>query len=155
MPIRRRFLIAGLGAFLIMADAARSAEDGSARPPTLPPGVSPTLYAIAVPPGREPTLAQVALGEKLFNDLRLSVDNSVSCATCHVPADGFVDHKPTSEGVRGQRGMRNAPTVLNAMFHETLFWDGRAGSLEAQAKLPILNPIEMGQKSPDDVVAKV
>jgi cytochrome c peroxidase len=79
----------------------------------------------------------------------------VSCATCHVPAQGFVDHKTTSEGIRNQRGQRNSPTVLNAMFNATQFWDGRAATLEDQAKLPILNPIEMGQPSPEAVVAAV
>src|SRR6267142_1159965 len=126
-------------------------------PPKLPLGVSPVLYRLSVAPGSEPTPEKVALGEKLFNDKRLSVNDAVSCATCHDPARGFVDHKPHSEGVGApkERTQRNSPTVLNAMFNATQFWDGRAPSLEEQAKLPILNPIEMGQKSPDDVVAKV
>src|SRR5205085_3208266 len=86
-----------------------------------------------------------------------SVNDAVSCATCHDPQKGFVDHKPLAEGVAApkERTKRNSPTVLNAMFNATQFWDGRAPSLEEQAKLPILNPIEMGQKTPDDVVAKV
>ncbi len=124
-------------------------------PKDLPLGVSPVLYAISVPADRVPTAAQIALGDKLFNDKRLSADDSTSCATCHDPKAGFVDHKNTSEGIRKQKGQRNAPTVLNAMFNATQFWDGRAATLEAQAKLPILNPVEMGQKSPEDVVAKV
>jgi cytochrome c peroxidase len=133
-------------------------EQAPALKPALPLGISPAAYAIAVPPGREPTAQLAALGEKLFNDKRLSVDDTVACATCHDPAKGFTDHrdnKPVSAGVQGQRGQRNAPTVLNAMFQATQFWDGRAHTLEDQAKLPILNPVEMGQKSPDDVVAKV
>jgi len=124
-------------------------------PKDLPLGVSPVLYAISVPADRVPTAAQIALGDKLFNDKRLSADDSTSCATCHDPKAGFVDHKNTSEGIKKQKGQRNAPTVLNAMFNATQFWDGRAATLEAQAKLPILNPIEMGQRSPEDVVAKV
>jgi cytochrome c peroxidase len=124
-------------------------------PRDLPLGVSPTLYAISVPPERVPTPAQIALGDKLFNDKRLSLDDSVSCATCHDPKAGFVDHKPTSEGIKKLKGQRNSPTVLNAMFNATQFWDGRSATLEAQAKLPILNPIEMGMKSPEDVVAKL
>ncbi|MGQ0446521.1 MAG: cytochrome-c peroxidase, partial [Beijerinckiaceae bacterium] len=124
----------------------------------LPPGISPQLYALAVPPGREPTAQLAALGEKLFKDKRLSVDDTVACETCHDPAKGFTDHRgnrATSAGVQDQSGQRNAPTVLNAMFQASQFWDGRAPTLEDQAKLPILNPIEMGQKSPGDVVAKV
>jgi cytochrome c peroxidase len=97
----------------------------------------------------------VALGEKLFNDKRLSLDDSVSCATCHDPAKGFVDGKDRSVGIKNQKGMRNSPTVLNAMFNASQFWDGRAAMLEDQAKLPILNPIEMGMPSPEAVVAKV
>jgi cytochrome c peroxidase len=126
--------------------------------PALPLGISPALFAIAVPQGHEPTAQLAALGEKLFNDKRLSVDDTVACATCHDAAKGFTDHrdnKATSAGVKGQRGQRNAPTVLNAMFQASQFWDGRARTLEDQAKLPVLNPVEMGQKSPDDVVAKV
>jgi cytochrome c peroxidase len=126
--------------------------------PALPAGISSQIYALAVPPGREPTVQLVALGEKLFNDKRLSVDDSVACATCHDPKQGFTDHRgnaPTSAGVQNQHGQRNAPTVLNAMFQASQFWDGRSATLEDQAKLPILNPVEMGQKSPTDVVAKV
>jgi cytochrome c peroxidase len=124
-------------------------------PKDLPIGVSPMLYAIAVPPDKVPTPELAALGDKLFDDPRLSADDSTSCKTCHDPKAGFVDHKVTSEGIGKQKGHRNAPTILNAMFAPTQFWDGRAPTLEAQAKLPILNPIEMGQKSPEDVVAKL
>jgi cytochrome c peroxidase len=124
-------------------------------PKDLPLGVSATLYAISVPKDRAPTPDLVALGDKLFDDKRLSADDSTACKTCHDPKAGFVDHKPTSEGIGKQKGQRNAPTILNAMFNATQFWDGRAATLEAQAKLPILNPIEMGQKSPEDVVAKL
>jgi cytochrome c peroxidase len=97
----------------------------------------------------------VALGDKLFNDKRLSADDSVSCATCHDPAKAFADGKAQAVGIKNQVGQRNSPTVLNALFQATQFWDGRAGTLEDQAKLPILNPIEMGMASPDAVVAKV
>jgi cytochrome c peroxidase len=137
---------------LVLVSAAAAAP-----PAKLPRGVSAVLWEIAVPSGGEPTPDKVALGEKLFNDKRLSVNDGVSCATCHDPRTGFVDHKPLAEGVAApkQRTQRNSPTVLNAMFNATQFWDGRAPTLEEQAKLPILNPIEMGQKSPDDVVAKV
>src|SRR5437867_3986862 len=126
-------------------------------PPKLPPGVSTVLYELAVTPGAEPTPDKVALGDKLFNDKRLSSNDAVACATCHEPGKGFVDQKPLPDGVAApkERPQRNSPTVVNAMFNATQFWDGRAPTLEEQAKLPILNPIEMGQKSPDDVVAKV
>ncbi|HYH98607.1 cytochrome-c peroxidase [Hyalangium sp.] len=113
------------------------------------------LWRISVPAGAEPTPEKVLLGEKLFNDQRLSVDDTVSCSTCHEPRKGFVDGKALSTGIKGQQVTRNSPTVLNAMFNATQFWDGRAGTLEDQAKLPILNPREMGMPSPEAVVTKV
>ncbi|MBV9946944.1 MAG: cytochrome-c peroxidase, partial [Myxococcales bacterium] len=75
----------------------------------------------------------------------LSRDGTVACATCHDVSRGSGDRRSTSEGIRDQVGKRNAPTTLNALFYTTMFWDGRANSLEDQAKLPIVNPIEMGQ----------
>ncbi len=146
------------GAALLLCGAAlaQPVSNGPKElPKQLPPGVSSVLLGLSVQKGAEPSAEKVALGEKLFNDQRLSADDSVSCATCHVPAKGFVDGKPVSEGVKQQKGTRNSPTVLNAMFNATQFWDGRAATLEEQAKLPILNPVEMGMKDGDAVVAKV
>ena len=116
------------------------------------------LYALTVAPGQEPTAQLAALGDKLFDDKRLSVDDTVACKTCHDPTKGFTDHRgnsATSAGVQDKHGQRNAPTILNAMFQASQFWDGRSPTLEEQAKLPILNPVEMGQRTPEDVVAKV
>jgi cytochrome c peroxidase len=123
----------------------------------LPIGVSRVLWELSVPPEAAPTAEKIALGEKLFNDVRLSANDKVSCATCHDPAKGFTDHKPLAEGIAApkEKTKRHSPTVLNAMFNATQFWDGRAPTLEEQAKLPILNPIEMGQKSGEDVMKKV
>jgi len=155
MPIRNGFSLVALALATSAGICALYAAEGGWKPPKLPSGVSPTLYELAVPTGREPTDKKVALGETLFIDKRLSIDNTVSCSTCHEPLKGFVDHKITSEGVGGQHGARNSPTVLNALFQASMFWDGRAATLEDQAKLPVLNPVEMGQKSPEDVVAKL
>jgi cytochrome c peroxidase len=155
------FLIVGafLAPFLVVAHYRQGehlAVAATAAPaPKLPIGVSEVLYAISVPPRVAPTPERIRLGEKLFLDRRLSADDSVSCSTCHDPAKGFTDHRPQSQGIRKQVGQRNSPTVLNAMFNASQFWDGRAASLEEQAKLPILNPIEMGMKSPAEVVAKL
>jgi len=91
----------------------------------------------------------------MFFDVRLSKDETVSCATCHDPELAFTDGKPVSEGIRGLTGTRSAPTILNAMFSSTQFWDGRVDSLEAQAKLPLINPVEMGMDSHETVVEKV
>lgn len=96
-------------------------------------------------------LRKVVLGDILFHDTRLSVDNTVSCATCHALNTGGVDNKQFSEGVKGQIGGVNAPTVFNAHYNFVQFWDGRANTLAAQAGGPPLNPIEMGHTSFDDI----
>lgn len=97
----------------------------------------------------------MALGKTLFFDTRLSADNSTACATCHKPDLGFTEQLATSKGIRDQHGQRNTPTILKAMFNVTQFWDGRAPTLEEQAKLPILYPVEMSQKAREDVIAKL
>ncbi len=99
---------------------------------------------------------RVALGERLFRDRNLSRDRSVACAACHdVEKGAGVDGRATSEGIGGQLGNRNAPTVWNAAFQAKLFWDGRAPSLEEQAKGPPVNPVEMGMHTLEDVAARV
>jgi cytochrome c peroxidase len=118
-------------------------------------GFPAELYGWVIPPNNPQTPAKIALGKALFFDDRLSEDNKVSCDHCHGPNKGFTDQLPTSMGINAQFGQRNAPTTLNALFNVTQFWDGRAATLEDQAKQPILNPIEMGMKSPEEVVAKV
>lgn len=112
---------------------------------SVPRGVSPGAFAALVPQDNPGTAAQVALGKKLYFETRLSADGSVACATCHDVSRGFTDQRPLSEGIGGKVGRRNAPTTLNALFFHRQFLDGRAATLEEQAKLPITNPIEMGQ----------
>jgi cytochrome c peroxidase len=119
---------------------------------SLPKGLPADLWEILVPPDNPVTPERVELGRKLFFDKRLSKDGTVSCATCHDPAKGFADGKKVSEGVGGKKGARNAPTVLNAVFNEFQFWDGRAPSLEEQSKGPLTNPVEMALSSHDDAV---
>jgi cytochrome c peroxidase len=99
---------------------------------------------LLVPPDNPQTLEKILLGKKLYYDTRLSNDNTISCATCHDPQKGWSDTGPTSEGIKGQRGGRRAPPVSNSAYSPLQFWDGRAPSLEEQAKGPIANPIEMG-----------
>jgi cytochrome c peroxidase len=125
-----------------LAAPARGADDfgGSDYPYKAPLG----LKAPDVPSDNALNDAKVALGKALYFDKRLSADGTVSCATCHDPAKGWTDQAPVSTGIRGQKGTRSAPTVLNAAYMEVQFWDGRAPSLEEQAKGPIANPIEMG-----------
>ncbi len=112
---------------------------------TRPKDIDPVVWAELVPKDNAMTPERVALGRKLYFDPKLSADGTVSCATCHDVSRGFTDQRPTSEGIHGQLGKRNAPTTLNALFLQTQFLDGRAASLEKQAELPLVNPIEMGQ----------
>ncbi len=121
----------------------------------IPLGIPADLWEAMIPADNPMTEAKVALGRDLYFDKRLSVDNTVSCATCHDPRFAFTDGKPVSEGVGGKKGARNAPTVLNAMFNEEQFWDGRAKTLEEQVLQPLINPVEMAMPSHEAVVAKV
>jgi len=100
--------------------------------------------AAYVPDANPLSKEKIELGRLLYFDPRLSRDNSVSCATCHAPEMGFSDGKPTSTGIEGQVGGRNAPTVMNRLFSAEQFWDGRSPDLEDQALGPVQNPIEMG-----------
>jgi cytochrome c peroxidase len=90
------------------------------------------------------TRAKIELGRQLYFDPRLSVDSTVSCASCHSPAEGYSANTKTGVGIRGQLGGRNSPVSFNRILSGPQFWDGRAGSLEDQAVGPLQNPIEMG-----------
>ncbi|NOT62555.1 MAG: c-type cytochrome [Acidobacteria bacterium] len=100
------------------------------------------------------TTAKMELGRALFFDKRLSADETVACASCHDPKFAFTDGQPFSTGVRNQKGGRSAPTVINRVYSVEQFWDGRAVTLEEQAKGPIQNPIEMATTH-DAVVTKL
>jgi cytochrome c peroxidase len=110
---------------------------------------------ILVPPDNPVTPEKVALGRKIYYDKRLSKDGTQSCASCHDPEKGFSDGRKIAEGIDGKKGARNSPTILNAVFNEFQFWDGRAQTLEEQCKGPMINPVEMGMESHDAVVAVV
>ncbi len=90
------------------------------------------------------TRAKIELGRQLYFDTRLSADNTVSCASCHHPQEGFARHTQFGIGIENQEGGRNSPPSYNRILSDLQFWDGRADSLEAQAVGPIANPIEMG-----------
>lgn len=98
---------------------------------------------------------KVILGDMLYHDARLSADNTVSCASCHGLDTGGVDNKQYSEGVGGQFGGVNAPTVYNAAYNFVQFWDGRANTLADQAAGPPLNPVEMACESFDQIITKL
>jgi cytochrome c peroxidase len=121
-----------------------------------PAGIDPVAWAsIYMMTGNELTPDRIALGRKLYFDTRLSKDGTLACATCHDVSRGFSDHRSVSEGIGDHLGKRSAPTTMNAALLQTQFWDGRAPSLEEQAKLPILNPIEMGHPDADSAMASV
>ena len=98
---------------------------------------------------------KAALGFALFHDPRLSVDNTVSCASCHALETAGVDNHQYSHGVNDQLGGVNAPTVYNAVYNFVQFWDGRARTLADQAAGPPLNPVEMASESFDQIIAKL
>lgn len=102
------------------------------------------LPAVTVPLNNPQTSLKILIGKQLYFDTRLSKDNTISCATCHDPAMGWSDAGPTSTGINGQKGGRRSPPVCNAAYAPLQFWDGRAPTLEEQAKGPVANPIEMG-----------
>lgn len=132
-----------LEGYLSQLQDAELADKLSAEP------VFPILYDIPV------DSAKVELGFKLYHDTRLSLDNTVSCASCHGLETGGVDNKQFSEGVDGKLGGVNAPTVYNAVYNFVQFWDGRAATLAAQAAGPPLNPVEMASNSFDEIIAKL
>lgn len=101
------------------------------------------------------TEERTALGRILYYDARLSKNQKISCNTCHDLAKYGVDNEPTSDGFRNKKGDRNSPTVFNAAAHFVQFWDGRAADVEAQAKGPMLNPVEMALDSGKNAVAVV
>jgi len=114
----------------------------------MPQTKTPLGLPTAIYPENNPqTPEKIALGEKLFNDKRFSTTGEISCATCHDAKKAFTDSPlKVSEGINKLTGTRNAPTVINAIFFETMFWDGRSPDLEDQALHPFVNPVEMGLK---------
>jgi cytochrome c peroxidase len=137
----------------VMAGCKRSVSEmpvGPAVAIKVPLGLPP----VPIPANNPPTAATIALGRKLFYDMRLSQDNSIACASCHSPQLDFTDGLARSRGVRGMTGVRNAPTIVNSAYLPLQFWDGRAVSLEEQAASPIANPVEMNQ-SHDVSVSKL
>ncbi len=136
-----RFVLAATLGFSIHAFAAddlMKTAQGLFKPiPASPPSL----------PGNAATPAKVELGKMLFFDPRLSASHAISCNSCHNLGLGGADAEETSIGHRWQRGGRNAPTVLNAVYNTAQFWDGRAKDLEQQAGGPMINPIEMASPS--------
>jgi cytochrome c peroxidase len=101
------------------------------------------LPAVPIPVDNPPTEETIELGRHLYYDPQLSVDGTISCASCHAPQFAFSDNRSLSVGVGGKLGGRKSPTVINSAYNTLQFWDGRAPNLEEQAKGPMANPVEM------------
>lgn len=121
----------------------------------VPLGIAESLWRRRIPNDNPLTVDKVKLGQTLYFDKRLSKDGTVSCATCHDPAIAFTDSNVVAKGVAAKTGTRSAPTILNAMFNESFFWDGRAASLEEQIMSPLLSPFEMGMETTENVARRV
>src|SRR3989304_8271259 len=111
--------------------------------------------AVVIPADNPLTNEKVELGRLLFFDKRLSQDNTIACANCHLAKFAFTDGKPVSTGIRGQKGGRSAPVSFNRVFSSAQFWDGRAATLEDQSIGPFTNPIEHGFANYDVMMAKM
>jgi cytochrome c peroxidase len=166
----KRVLILGMmvaGIVTLFCGCERSAKTESSKVPTPETdpfaqpkslqqvGASVEMTRAKIPADNPQTREKISLGQRLFLDRRLSVDGTVSCSTCHDPNLAFTDRRPTSFGIKGRVGQRNAPTVLNALYNKTQFWDGRVNTLEEQAALPIVNAVEMGQPNLDAAVSRI
>lgn len=162
--MHRRFVVLACGLLALAGVMIAACATGSA-PPAAPAAASPSelqtsaKQVFAVLPAeatseRNPvTDAKITLGRMLYYDARLSKNHDVSCNSCHQLDRFGVDGEATSPGHRGQRGDRSSPSTYNAALHVAQFWDGRAATVEDQAKGPVLNPIEMAMPSEQAVIA--
>lgn len=160
-----RILLLSLAIFLLALLIAAAFLPVTAAGPYNSPPARPTgqpitikaplgLPAVPIPADNPLTRESIALGRRLYYDPQLSADGTISCASCHAPQFAFGDSRPFSVGVGGKTGNRHAPTVINSAYNDFQFWDGRAPSLEEQAKGPIANPVEMAH-SLDGVVKRL
>jgi cytochrome c peroxidase len=131
--------------WVVLAGASLPAAIALAGPLGLPP--------VPVPANNPMTPEKIALGSQLFNDKRFSATGEVACATCHDAGKAFTDSPlKTSEGINKLTGTRNAPTVVNAAYFASQFWDGRSADLEDQSQHPFVNPVEMGLKDHEPIL---
>ena len=155
----RRFVFGVAVALVAIVGAARETRSSGLLTDfvrfVIPLGLPADVWDYYIPKDNPLTEEKIELGRQLFFEKRLSADGNISCATCHDPQLAFTDGKKVAEGIGGRRGTRNSPTILNALFYPGMFWDGRADRLEDQARLPLTNPLEMGNESIETVIARV
>jgi cytochrome c peroxidase len=149
--MKQFFSMIALGLFMVCASSVQAGN----RPNDVPVGMGPLPSVVPVPADNPMSKAKVELGKKLYFDPALSLSGNISCNSCHNLGSGGVDNQQFSIGHKWQRGGRNAPTVLNAAFWRTQFWDGRAPLLEDQAKGPPLNPVEMADISESQLMNRL
>ena len=138
MRLNKPFMVMGFVSLLTSAATALANSDALSNEPILPIPLSVDLDA-----------GKVKLGERLFNEPRLSIDNTISCAHCHSLENGAVDGTQHSFGVEGREGEINSPTVFNSSLNFVQFWNGRAATLEEQIEGPIHADKEMASNWPD------
>lgn len=131
-------LVAGIGWFY-MQPSVESFTNQEPEEFELPLGLPPIPWPADNPYSKK----KADLGQLLYFDTRLSSDGTISCASCHAVPKAFTDQREIAVGIRNSNGTRHSPTVINAAYQKLLFWDGRAKSLEDQAKGPLGNPREM------------
>jgi cytochrome c peroxidase len=138
------FALAVVALFLTSCHQSTTEPQAQQNPLVIPAGFPQPV----IPSDNPINAAKVELGRDLFYETKLSIDGSKSCSSCHSLVASFSDSgNSVSTGVGGQFGTRNTPGLMNVAYDTSFFWDGRASSLEMQAGIPILNPIEMGSDS--------
>jgi cytochrome c peroxidase len=156
-PRKALFGVLAIGAVAMLSSwivtPAANAQPATEYKLKIPFGLEET--AVVIPADNPLTNEKIELGRLLFFDKRLSQDNTIACANCHLAKSAFTDGKPVSTGIRGQKGGRSAPVSFNRVFSSAQFWDGRAATLEDQSIGPFTNPIEHGFANYDVMRAKM
>ncbi len=150
--MKKKLAAVTIGTALLLT-ACKGEQSAKIDPATL--SAFSALPAVMESPANPLTEPKADLGRALYYDTRLSLNNNVSCNSCHNLSAYGVDGRRFSLGTKSQQGGRNAPTVYNAAAHVAQFWDGRAPTVEEQAKGPVLNPVEMGMPNAALVVSRL
>ena len=153
-------LLVAAGLAVPLMGAAAPKPDGKAPAPSGEQFMLPELLGLEdantfVPQENPLTAKKVELGRFLFFDKRLSKNNTIACASCHIPAMAFTDGQPVSTGINRLQGGRSAPASINRVFSTAQFWDGRGATLEDQSVGPLVSPVEHGFVNHDEMVKKL
>ena len=153
-------LLVAAGLAVPLMGAAAPKQDGKAPAPSGEQFMLPELLGLEdantfVPQENPLTAKKVELGRFLFFDKRLSKNNTIACASCHIPAMAFTDGQPVSTGINRLQGGRSAPASINRVFSTAQFWDGRGATLEDQSVGPLVSPVEHGFVNHDEMVKKL